>query len=263
MIKKKEERKKKNNRERLAPQRDVAGPPRRQDRCEAQRAGCRGGPRTPKREKRRRSFVFIPLSIGVRGFPASCSAASADPAALGAPIMPHYGAERSLFIFLSFFFDFFYPVCLIFNQRTVLMAAVHNHPQVACCHGHEHRHESVSDRVLYILEKVTAVALAVFCAYACMELFLPFFLVGMAVGLYQHISAQGQLEGPTGAASCSQGFLEQLTGVRLPRLVSLIANVGVTWCHIDHHTTIFVPVVAVSVGAWVGQATGRLGSSCA
>lgn len=142
-----------------------------------------------------------------------------------------------------------------------MAAAVHNHPQAACCHPH--RHESMSDRVLYILEKVTAVALGVFCAYASMELFLPFFFVGMAVGLYQHISAQGEAGGPTGTASCSQGFLEQLTGVRLPRFVSLIANVGVTWCHIDHHTTIFVPIVGVSLGAWIGQATGRLGSSCA
>ena len=138
-----------------------------------------------------------------------------------------------------------------------MSAAVHNHP--ACCQGH-HCEESISIRLFHLLEKVTAVALGVFCAYASMELFLPFFLAGMAIGLYQHFTSEGVRAGPTGITSCSQGFLEQLTGVKLPPLVSLVANVGVTWCHIDHHTAIFVPIVGVSLGAWSGQAVARLAS---
>lgn len=139
------------------------------------------------------------------------------------------------------------------------MAAVHNHP--ACCQGHHH-HPSTSDQLFHLLEKVTAIALGVFCAYASMELFLPFFFAGVAIGLYQHLSSNVLEEAPAGISSCSQGFLEQLTGVRLPPLISLVANVAVIWCHIDHHTAIFVPIVGISLGAWSGQAVGKLGSQC-
>jgi len=136
--------------------------------------------------------------------------------------------------------------------------AVHSHHH-GCCHAQAPT-ASISERLFQILEKVSAVALGIFCAYASMELFIPFFLAGMAIGLYQHFSSTPEQKDAARISSCAQGFLEQLTGVKLPPLISLITNLAITWCHIDHHTTIFVPVVGVSLGAWAGQAAGKLGS---
>ena len=126
-----------------------------------------------------------------------------------------------------------------------------------CCASHS-LSSSRSDRLFHLLEKVSAIALGVFSAYASMELFLPFFLIGTAIGLYQYFytPAADRLASHR-ASTCSQGLLEQLTGAKLPPMASLIANVAVTWCHIEHHTEIFVPVVGVSLGAWAGQKTGE------
>lgn len=137
-----------------------------------------------------------------------------------------------------------------------MTASVHNQHR-CCCENHQ---PSISQRLFQLLEKVSAVALGIFSAYASLELFLPFFLAGMAIGLYQYFSEGPPEEDPGVGVACSQGLLEQLTQVKLPPLVSLGANLAITWCHIDHHTTIFVPVVGLSIGAWAGQSLADLGS---
>lgn len=139
------------------------------------------------------------------------------------------------------------------------MSTVHNHSH-SCCPPHSHhQNKSTSEKLFYLLEKVSAIALGIFAAYACFELFLPFFLLGAAVGLYQYYSGE-HAHAEKGRSSCSQGFLEQVTGVKLPPLLSLGANLAVTWCHIDHHTTIFAPIVGLSLGAWAGQTMADLAS---
>jgi len=111
-----------------------------------------------------------------------------------------------------------------------------------------------------LLEKVSAVALGAFAAYASFELFLPFFLSGTVLGLYQYISSGPQEKCGSVGSSCSQGVIEQLTGVKLPPLISLGASLAITWCHIDHHTSVFVPIIALGIGAWAGQTGADLGS---
>lgn len=114
--------------------------------------------------------------------------------------------------------------------------------------------ESFYDQMFYILEKVSAVALGVFSAYVSYDLFLAFFILGTAVGAYQYFySDDNDRIARHKASSCSQSLLEQLTGAKLPPLASLLANLGITWCHIDHHTRIFVPIVGFSLGVWTGQ----------
>ncbi len=132
-------------------------------------------------------------------------------------------------------------------------------PGSCCSHTHHAHAQSTSDKLFYLLEKVSAVALGIFAAYANFQLFLPFFLIGTAVGLYQYFSGE-RAQAVKAGSSCSQGFLEQVTGVKLPPLLSFGANLAMTWCHIDHHTTIFVPIVGVSLGAWAGQSLAHLAS---
>ncbi len=131
-----------------------------------------------------------------------------------------------------------------------------------CCHltissTHPHSHDagkSKSTRVMEVLEKISAVALGIFSAYTNIKLFAPFFLLGVGIGVYTHIKhGPKDLEASSGGSACSQEFIEQVTGVKLPAPISLAANIAVTVCHIDHHTTVFVPIVGLAVGNWVGR----------
>lgn len=125
-----------------------------------------------------------------------------------------------------------------------------------CCSGLTHE-RPLSDTLFYSLEKITAVALGVFCAYTDIQLFIPFFAIGVGVSIYEHYSGN-EREGCGDPTSCSQGFMEQLTGVKLPPLLSLMTNLAVTWCHIEHHTKVFVPIIGISIGAWMGKSVTRL-----
>lgn len=106
-----------------------------------------------------------------------------------------------------------------------------------------------------VAERITAIALGIFSAYVNIKLFLPAFLIGMTIGAYSHIT-----NARNSGSSCTNGLLEQLTGVKLPAPISLAANVAVTICHIDHHASVFVPIIGVSLGAWAGKNASYYGS---
>jgi len=127
-----------------------------------------------------------------------------------------------------------------------------------CCSGHTYA-PPLNDRLFYLLEKVSAIALGFFAAKVSMHLFLGYFMIGAAIGLYQYFYTDvADRIAKTRTSSCSQGLLEQLTGAKLPPLASLAANLAVTWYHVQHHSVIFVPIVGVSLGAWAGQTAGDL-----
>ncbi len=124
--------------------------------------------------------------------------------------------------------------------------------------SHPHS-SSIFSTFITVLEKISAVALGVFAAYTNLELFLPFFLFGVAVGIYNYFAQVDSCHKGHSVSSCSLGSIEQLTGVKLPPLLSLAATVGALVCHIDHHDTIFVPIVATSLGAWAGTLISEAG----
>lgn len=136
---------------------------------------------------------------------------------------------------------------------------------ISCIDNHHHHHldagKSKSTRIMEVLEKISAIALGVFSAFTDLKLFAPFFLIGAAIGVYSYFKQDKCCHESTSPASaCSQGFLEHLTGVKLPAPISLAANIAVTICHIDHHATVFVPIVGLSVGNWVGKNATHYGS---
>lgn len=116
----------------------------------------------------------------------------------------------------------------------------------------------IFDRVLDAAEKISVVALGVLAATTSLELFLPFFLAGSAYGIYSYFQNR-DIVTVQGTLGCTQGFLEQLTGIKLPRPVSFGANLAIVVCHLDHHASVFVPLVGISVGAWAG----KMGAECA
>ena len=99
------------------------------------------------------------------------------------------------------------------------------------------------------LEKITAVGLAVFAYLTDTVLFIPFFLVGSAIGFYQALTSDATERESGARMGCSRGLMEQLTAIKLPRVVSLATDVAVMWCHIDHHSIVFVPMIALYSGA--------------
>lgn len=112
---------------------------------------------------------------------------------------------------------------------------------------------SRSDYLLNIIEKISAIALGAFSFYTSSKLFLPSFFIGCVIGIYCYIEDANSCDQLHRVSSCANGLLEQLTGVKLPKIVSIVTNVAVTVCHIDHHSSVFVPVVGISIGAWCGK----------
>lgn len=111
---------------------------------------------------------------------------------------------------------------------------------------------------LNALEKVSMVALAALSLYACWELFIPFFLIGCAIGVYRQFEDCGTHNAP----SCTQGILEQITGIKLPPPIGLISNVAITACHAFSHATIFAPIIGIYVGTCAGKTFSELQQSC-
>ncbi len=129
------------------------------------------------------------------------------------------------------------------------------------CELHKHEHVSRStnslkarfDSLLPLIEKITAIGLGVFSACTDFELFVPFFIGGILTGIYSYMQNKNAVDITHRTSSCAYGLIEQLTQVKLPPAISLAANVAMTVCHIDHHATVFVPIIALSLGAWVGK----------
>jgi len=138
-------------------------------------------------------------------------------------------------------------------------------------HNVAHRHDSLSvhtcqykekpkfDFLVSAVEKISAVALGVFSTYVNSKLFAPFFFVGMCIGVYSYIEDKKSCQQTHPVSSCAHGLLEQLTGVKLPPIVSLVANLAVTVCHIEHHQAVFVPITGISLGSWVGKTAANYG----
>jgi hypothetical protein len=120
--------------------------------------------------------------------------------------------------------------------------------------------KSKMDITMNILEKVSAVALGAFSLYTSWKLFTPFFAIGLAIGAYNYFQNRKTCHHQAPGSACSQGFLEQLTGVKLPAPISLVANIAITVCHIDHHAIVFVPIIGLSMGAWVGKMSLECGA---
>ena len=130
----------------------------------------------------------------------------------------------------------------------------------------------------FVLEKITLLALSILAAYSCPKLFFPFFGTGIIIGTClnwnkrivwpcnqqtschkhdTHCHENNQASG----GGCSQGLMEQLTGVRLPPPLGLAANVAIMADHVvghhgHKHSNVFVPIIALNAGVWVGALLG-------
>lgn len=119
-------------------------------------------------------------------------------------------------------------------------------------HAHVQK-KTVSQEILTVLEKISAVVLAILSAWTRVQLFVPFFLLGSAVGVHSYFTETRTCKHIHAASSCSGGFLEQVTGVHLPDPLPLAAETAVLVAHLDHLPHVFVPMTAFYTGAGAGK----------
>lgn len=118
------------------------------------------------------------------------------------------------------------------------------------------KNKSQISTFLGIVEKIAAIAIGAFSLYTDWQLFVPFFLLGICVSTFSSIIEHDSCHKHRASSSCAHSPIEDLTGVKLPPIIATIAGVAVTICHIDHHASVFVPIVGVALGHWIGQIAG-------
>jgi hypothetical protein len=89
-----------------------------------------------------------------------------------------------------------------------------------------------------------------------MQLFLPFLGLGIAVRVYQIVTNSAENVSCGGTSGCG-GILPEALGINLPPLIVFFANLAIMYCHIDHHPTIFIPIIGLWMGAWAAQLSGK------
>lgn len=110
-----------------------------------------------------------------------------------------------------------------------------------------------AENTIQILEKISAIAIGIFSAVVSPVLFSVSFAAGFILGMLSEKNSEGGGTPGYAVASCSRGFMEGITGVRLPPVISLAANAGVMAAHIEHHSVVFVPISGVILGMWAGK----------
>jgi hypothetical protein len=108
--------------------------------------------------------------------------------------------------------------------------------------------------LLLVLETVSAYALSFFAAMVNPALYYPFSLVGAAIGFYQYFHS----DEIAAADIHSYSFLEQLTRIQFSPFITLGVNTAITWSLIESHSHVFVPIVALYMGAWTGRTIGKI-----
>ena len=118
---------------------------------------------------------------------------------------------------------------------------------------------------LMLAEKASFAALTIFAAFSNMKFFIPAFIVGVACGMQTEGGSRTGHHHHTGG--CSQGFLARVTGIELPEVLSVGAEVAGIASHVDHHKLHFIgsATIALYAGALAGQkaaASARWTCSC-
>jgi hypothetical protein len=109
------------------------------------------------------------------------------------------------------------------------------------------------EEFITLLDTISRIALGVIAMITSATLFIPWLGIGVVWGLYEHHNQTKSCSHQHGFAGCGQGFMERMAGTPFRPELSLIANLAVTICHIDHHPTIFVPYSGFALGMWMGQ----------
>jgi hypothetical protein len=123
----------------------------------------------------------------------------------------------------------------------------------SCDHAHVHDHTSKA-QFIKVLERICAAALGIFAFLVEKALFMPFFVTGIGIGLYNYFHDSGSKHNH---GSCSLGYLQHISGGHLPEPVCVVGEAVLVGAHIEHLSKFMVPLTALVIGSMVGQATAH------
>jgi hypothetical protein len=126
-------------------------------------------------------------------------------------------------------------------------------PATHCGHEHTIKEPTLYDQFIQIAMKVSVVVLGLISLLACPDIFAPFFAIGSLIGIVTHWNSGPSDNHQNPGGFCTQGFLEAATGVKLPDIANVAANVALTFVHLQHHEEAYVPLIGLYVGTWVGK----------
>lgn len=133
----------------------------------------------------------------------------------------------------------------------------HHNPTVGSCCPPPQKplKATLYNQVLDIALKVSVAALGVIAAIASFQSFMITFSIGIVLGIYQGWSHKAQSRILSSGNFCTQGFIEQATGVKLPPEFNLAINVALTADHLvgAHPSQIHSMLLGVYVGTWLGN----------
>ncbi len=112
---------------------------------------------------------------------------------------------------------------------------------------------STNSKISKVITTICRVAIGVFAAIVAPKLFACTFAIGLAWGIYQAYKNPEVEHKHMVPAGCSQAFLEHLAGVHFSEEMTLAIGAAITITHIEHHPEVFVSLVGVALGHYVGK----------
>lgn len=134
-------------------------------------------------------------------------------------------------------------------------AAHHHCHQCESSDNHNNRYHAEPSLFRKVVEKTYIFAIVAFSIITDLDLFIPSFLFGLMVGVYNHYNEKNECKHGHSVSACSSEILAQLLSIKLPHLIALTMGVAVLIQHIEHHPSVFVPLVGIWSGAWFIQRT--------
>jgi hypothetical protein len=117
---------------------------------------------------------------------------------------------------------------------------------------------NASEKLVPQIKKICSVAFVIlggFSAYTSPKIFTAFFIAGFVMGVSAHFSEKDIKlhKGRHHKSGCVDGFLNEISNVKLPASIVVVSNFFITLVHIDHHATVYVPLTGLYCGAVFGK----------
>lgn len=121
----------------------------------------------------------------------------------------------------------------------------------SCCTGAESDDKESS--FLKIAKIVARLGLGLLCAAVAPSIFLPFFLAGAAWAFYQVTQDKDIVEVSSANGGCTQLYLENLAGMRLPAEASFLFNTAIQLFHVIVCPLVFASYASATLGTFAGR----------
>jgi len=127
----------------------------------------------------------------------------------------------------------------------------------SCC-----KPQNTTPKWLKNVDIICRVALGIFAAWLAPLTFSVAFglgaLIGASYAIERYFREQPMFPNGESKPVCAQGYMDFLTGMRFPPVVSSLATATFIGAHMRHDPQFYVPFCAVFLGFWVGRESASL-----